>query len=144
MSMARVMARRSTCSRAQVGAVVALDGRILSTGYNGAPAGMPHCDHTQDVCLCVGPLVTLTCQVHGGCRTAVHDVMNAVAFAARNGVALNGAAVYTTLTPCLVCAWLIVNSGIVSVVASATYRDLAGVELLLAAGVGYELRTDLA
>jgi dCMP deaminase len=125
MSMAALWSQRGTCNRAAVGVVVALEGRIISTGYNGAPAGMPHCDHDESF---VPP-----------CTNAVHAEANAVAFAAKNGTAVDGATLYTTLTPCVACAQLIINAGIVRVVAHTPYRDLAGWTLLQDAGIELDL-----
>jgi dCMP deaminase len=121
LTMAHVMAQRGTCSRARVGCVVALDGRVCATGYNGAPRGLPHCEHVP------GELV--------GCRASAHAEANAVAFAARHGVALAGATLYSTLSPCVACAMLIVNAGITRVIYAVGYRDADGVGLLEGAGV---------
>lgn len=123
LETARVMATRGTCSRAQVGAVLAVDGRICSTGFNGSPHGLPHCQHTDDEDF------TVTC------TTAVHAEANAVAFAARHGVLIQGTTLYCTHTPCVHCAMLLVNAGIVRVVCATEYRDLTGVRVLEAAHV---------
>lgn len=125
MGMAALWAQRGTCSRAAVGVVVALEGRIITTGYNGAPAGMPHCDHDETF---VPP-----------CTNAVHAEANALAFAARNGTATAGATLYTTLTPCVPCAQLIINAGIVRVVAHTPYRIMDGWNLLYDAGIELDL-----
>lgn len=125
MHIAWVWAARSTCSYTHVGAVVHREGRILSSGYNGAPAGMPHCEHPPRV-----PGIPVQ-----PCRTAVHAEANAIAFAARHGVPLYLAEMTTTVTPCVACAQLIVQAGITTVYADEAYRDPAGVELLKAASV---------
>lgn len=119
MDVAQLISKRSTCSRLQVGAVLARDGRIISTGYNGAPSGMPHCGHTSD----------FTCTI------SVHAEVNAIAYAARNGVATNDATLFTTHSPCRACAQLIINAGITTVYYDAGYRDPSGIELLSTAGV---------
>ena len=98
MQVAEVFATRSTCSRAHVGVVIAREGRILTTGYNGAPAGMAHCNHSPD-------------EVNG-CQNAVHAEANAIAYAARYGISLEGAELYSTFMPCLACAQLVINAGI--------------------------------
>lgn len=126
MSSAALWALRSTCTRAQVGCVVARDGRSLVNGYNGAPAGMPHCSHPDGEVSTEGSV---------GCRIAVHAEANAVAYAARLGIRLEGSELYTTLSPCVMCAMLIINAGIKLVYAAQIYRDPAGVELLSAAGI---------
>lgn len=127
LDIAFVMAHRATCQRAHVGAVVARSGRILSSGYNGAPAGMPHCEHPPD-----GDS-ELSRQEH--CGRAVHAEANAVAFAARYGVALDGADLFCTMAPCVKCAQLIINAGIRTVTYEESYRDGNGVALLREAGL---------
>lgn len=125
MDMAKLWAKRSTCSRARVGAVVSIDGRVVTTGYNGAPAGMQHCNHDP--------------KVDSPCTTAVHAEANCIAFAARHGVALNAATMHTTMMPCVPCAQLIVNAGIVRVVAWRPYRLSDGENLLREAGIVVKL-----
>lgn len=119
LDVATTVATWSTCSRLHVGAVLARDGRVLSTGYNGAPAGRPHCVHRDD----------------RPCRTSVHAETNAVAFAARHGVSTTGAVLYLTHAPCLACAGLLINAGIAEVVYLDRYRSDEGVRELRAAGV---------
>lgn len=131
LNVATQWSHRSTCERAQVGAVVAQGGRVVSSGYNGAPAGMPHCEHL--------PGDTPT-----GCVVSVHAETNAVGYAARHGVSLAGSTLYTTLSPCPTCARVIAVAGIVAVHYQEMYRDVAGVYLLLSLGVevynGYGVR----
>lgn len=141
MGHARLAALRSTCSRAQVGAVFALDGRILVTGYNGAPSGMAHCDHPCDCgypseggLLFDGEHLS-NCATLRPCTNAVHAEANAVAWAARHGVRLEGSELYTTYTPCLPCAQLLVNVGITRAYAGQPYRDPTGTKLLRSAGI---------
>jgi dCMP deaminase len=135
LATAFVMSERGTCSRARVGCVVALDGRILSSAYNGAPRGMPHCVHDDRTTDDFGPSEPT-------CPTGVHAEANAVAFAARYGVSLDGSVLYTTLSPCVPCAQLIVNVGIERVVCAKVYRDTTGVELLLSAGLTVDVLSD--
>jgi dCMP deaminase len=123
MEVAELYARRSTCSRAHVGAVIAHEGRILSTGYNGSPAGMPHCDHSDGS------------RDSEGCRTAVHAEANSIAFAAKHGIRILDSELYTTFSPCLACAQLIVNAGIIAVYIRNEYRLKDGEDLLRAAGI---------
>lgn len=131
MGVARLWSGRSTCSRAQVGAVVSRDGRTLVTGYNGAPAGMKHCFH--EICSCSWD--SEKCPKHSPCLISVHGEANVVAFAARHGVALNGADLHTTRLPCINCAMLIINSGIIRVVYDETHRETGGFDLLAQAGL---------
>lgn len=121
MDIARTVARRGTCSRLQVGAVVSRDGRVLTMGYNGAPAGLEHCNHMMNET--------------EGCTRAVHAEANAAVWAARNGVRVEGADLYVTHMPCLACASLIVNAGIRRVFYEKPYRITLGVDLLREAGV---------
>lgn len=103
LRIAETVALRSTCLRLQVGAILVRDGRILSTGYNGAPRDFPHC--TPETC-------------HPGiehCLATVHAELNAILCAAYNGVSTRGATLYCTHAPCQACARAIVNAGIVAV-----------------------------
>lgn len=122
MDMAQVVSQRGTCSRLQVGCVISRDGRVIVTGYNGAPAGLPHCDHSQ-----ADPL--------DGCTNAEHAERNAIAFAARYGHALDGAELDCTHAPCLNCARAIINAGIVKVRYVHPYRKTEGVKTLWLAGI---------
>ena len=111
MSVARVVASRGTCDRKRVGVVVVRDHNILSTGYNGAVAGLPHCDD-------VGHLIE-----NDHCVRVSHSESNAICQAAKNGICLNGATMYTTLSPCWPCFKLIVNAGIKKIIYAEFYRD---------------------
>lgn len=122
--MAVVTSARSTCKRASVGAVIAKDGRIISTGYVGSPSGLPHC--TEVGCE-PGP--------DNGCVRTVHAEANAIAFASRFGISTAGSTLYSTHSPCRSCAQLIINAGIVRVVYSSEYRLRDGLYLLESAGV---------
>lgn len=122
LQMARLVAQRGTCSRAQVGAVLVRDNRVISIGYNGAPPGMPHCDHTRDSRE-IGYRPS-------GCEIAVHAETNAIMYAARSGTSTDGAEMYCTHAPCLRCAQLIITSGVKIVYYEIPYRLRDGVELL--------------
>ncbi len=119
MSVALQIGELGTCSRKQVGAVITRDGRAISWGYNGAPPGMPHCEHFDDE----------------PCTTATHAEANALAFAARQGISTDGATLYVTVSPCEVCSKLLIAAGIERVVWGEAYRDPSGVDLLQRAGV---------
>lgn len=114
MSTARVWAARGTCSRAKVGVVISRDGRILVQGYNGTPKGLPHCSHVGDE----------------PCTLAVHAEANAIAYAAKLGVALDGSELHSTRVPCTNCAMLIINAGITRVMYRENHRDMGGLILL--------------
>lgn len=122
MEIARIVARRSTCNRAQVGAVVAQDGRIVSTGYAGAPSGLPHCSPE-------------TCNTSAPCTRTVHAEAGAISYAARSGIRLEGATLYCTHCPCIDCAKLIINTGIKRVIYGQAYRKTEGLELLRTVGI---------
>ena len=111
MSIAQVVASRSTCDRKHVGAVIVRDRTILSTGYNGSIRGMPHCDE-------VGHLME-----NGHCVATIHAEANALVQAARNGVNIAGAAIYITASPCWSCFKLIANAGIAAIYYGEFYRD---------------------
>lgn len=144
MATAELVSARSTCSRARVGVVVARAGRQLTSGYNGAPAGLPHCRHHCD-CLLDDParhelIITedahlIGCNSLKPCTIAVHAEANAIAYAARYGMRLEGADLFTTLSPCVPCSQLIINAGIVRVVYSKEYRDTSGLTLLRQADI---------
>jgi dCMP deaminase len=119
MAMAEDLAQLGTCPRKQVGALIVRGGRIISSGYNGAPPGMPHCDHS----------------VFEPCDTATHAELNAVVFAARHGVSTAGGTLIVTLSPCVTCSRLTIAAGIKTVYYREEYRDGSGRDLLFAAGV---------
>lgn len=129
---------RSTCSRAQVGAVISREGRILSSGYNGAPAGMPHCEHG---CTCHSMFASsdpgthrYDCRVVDPCTASIHAEANAIIHAAKYGVEVDGAELHTTRMPCLNCAGMIINAGIKRVVYYEDHRETNGLTLLQQAG----------
>lgn len=125
MEMAETAAKRSTCERAQVGAIIVKNGRVISIGYAGAPSGLPHC---LDVGC--GPDAHIT-----GCQRTSHAESNAIAFAARSGISLEGSSMYVTLSPCETCAKLIINSGIREVYYRDSYRKPEGNHLLARANL---------
>ena len=126
MGIAFQVARRSTCDRARVGAIIVKDRRILTTGYNGSPAGLPHCDD-------VGHLM-----VGGHCVRTLHAEQNAIIQAALHGVSVNGGTIYVTHQPCLTCAKMIINAGIRRVVYAGDYPDQNAVDFFREAGVALQ------
>ena len=139
-------AKRSTCDRLHVGAVIHREGRILVQGYNGAPAGMAHCNHECD-CADRGFFSTVShdeeCPADKPCTISVHAEANAIAYAARYGVGLEGSEIVITDQPCLNCAMLIINAGIRSVWYVRKYRVLDGIDLLSVAGIKISQHVDL-
>lgn len=117
MDIAKQVATRATCDRKHVGAVIVRDKVILSTGYNGSIKGSPHCDD-------VGHMMQFDAnRGMESCVRTVHAEANAIAQAAKNGVAIDGASIYVTASPCWPCFKLIANSGIKKVVFGELYRD---------------------
>jgi len=124
MNIAEVVSTRATCLHRKVGAVIVKGKQIISTGYNGAPIGLEHCHKCLRVELKIpsGERSEL-------CRAA-HAEQNAINFAARFGISIEGATLYTTILPCSWCAKSIVNSGIVKVVYGGNYDDKLSREIL--------------
>lgn len=114
LGIAKMAATRSTCDRRNVGAVIAKNKVILSTGYNGAPRGMPHCDD-------VGHEIS-----DGHCVRTVHAEANAIAQAARNGTSVDRGTIYLTHSPCYDCFKIMVNAGIAEVVYGEFYSSRYG------------------
>lgn len=134
-----VVAQRSTCLRSQVGALIVREGRIVSMGYNGPVSGMPACskpDDLQQKLIATGALEPSGTECMGpGCTRSLHAETNAIAFAARAGVSVEGCTMYCSMSPCINCAKVIVNSGIKELKYLKEYRDTSGLELLEKAGI---------
>jgi dCMP deaminase len=123
MNIAAQVATRSTCDRKHVGAVIVRDRTILSTGYNGSIRGMPHCDEVGH-------------DLEGGhCVATIHAEANALLQAAKNGVRIEGAEIYTTASPCWNCFKLIANAGIRTVYYGEFYRDTKSLEVARRLGI---------
>jgi dCMP deaminase len=123
MNIAHEVAMRSTCERAQVGAVIMREKRILTTGYNGSPRGLPHC--TEVGCL----------MDNGHCIRTLHAEQNAIIQAALHGVITEGATIYVTHQPCFICAKTIINAGISEIVYGKEYKDDRSLDFLQQSGV---------
>jgi dCMP deaminase len=135
MSIARLVAGRSTCLRRRVGAILVKDRRILATGYNGAPAGLPHCVEAG----CIRERLQVPSgERHELCR-GIHAEQNAIIQSANYGTGISGSTIYTTHHPCSVCAKMIINAGIVTVVTDDSYPDGLAGDMLDRAGI--EVRT---
>lgn len=129
MQIAEVVASRSTCLRRKAGAVLVKDKRILSTGYNGVPKGLPHCEETG----C--PRKNYPSGTHHELCRAVHSEQNAIVQAAIHGVCIEGATLYCTHQPCALCAKMLINAGIVRIVYHEDYPDEGSLEFLRIAGM---------
>ncbi len=119
MEMAHVVAKRSTCLRRKVGAILVKEKHILSTGYNGAPKGMKHCTETG----CVRADQNIPSgERHELCR-GLHAEQNAIIQAAVFGVSIKGSVLYCTNTPCVVCVKMLINAGVTEIIYSGDYPD---------------------
>lgn len=123
MNIARQVATRSTCDRKHVGAVIVRDRTILSTGYNGSIRGMPHCDE-------VGHDLE-----NDHCVATIHAEANAILQAAKNGMRIDGAEMYTTASPCWTCFKLIANGGIRTIYFGEFYRERKSLEVARQLGI---------
>ncbi len=140
MEVANAISKRATCNRGRSGCVIARDRTLLVTGYVGSPVGFPHCDD-------VGHQMK---EVHHGdgsvtshCVRTVHAEQNAICQAARLGISLQGSTLYCRMTPCRVCAMLLINCGIVRVVCERRYHAGAeSEEMFSQAGIALEYLFD--
>ena len=132
MEIASVVAKRSTCLRNHVGALFVKNKRILSTGYNGAPAGLDHCD----VVGCARENVASGTH-HELCR-AVHAEQNAIIQAALHGISIEGATLYCTHQPCILCAKMMINARVIKVIYQQSYPDGTALDFLEQAGIDVE------
>ena len=126
MEIAEIVAKRSTCGKRQTAALIVRDERIISMGYNGAPAGMPHC---------VDLAIPAEIHYEWSRLHEVHAEINAIAYSARVGVPCQDAEMYTLLAPCSACAFAIVAAGIKKINYKLSYRDTNGLQILEKCGV---------
>jgi dCMP deaminase len=131
MEITRLVARRSTCLRRSVGAVLVKDKNILATGYNGAPSGVAHC---LDVGCLRERLAVLPGERHELCR-GLHAEQNAIIQAAKHGTNINGATLYCTTMPCIICSKMLINAGILRIVFAQGYPDQLAEEMIEEAGI---------
>jgi dCMP deaminase len=119
MSIALQVATRSTCLRRQVGCIIVLEKRIVSTGYNGAPSGLPHCEEVGCVRESQG---VASGERHELCR-GLHAEQNAIIQAAMHGTAVRGGSVFCTHKPCILCTKMLINAGVRRVYYAEGYGD---------------------
>ena len=131
MNIAETVATRSTCLRHHVGAVIVRDKRIVSTGYNGSPSGLPHC---LDVG-CVRDQLNIPSGTHHETCRSTHAEQNTIIQAALHGISTKDSTIYVTHQPCVICARMIINAGIRRVVYGEEYPDTEGLKLFASAGV---------
>ena len=127
----RLVSSRSTCCRRKVGAILVKNKRILATGYNGAPTGVPHC---LDVGCLREQMGVPSGERHELCR-GLHAEQNAILQAAHHGVSIDGADLYCTNLPCIICTKMIINAGIRRVYYLDGYADPLSTEMLCAATI---------
>ena len=131
MGISHLVASRSTCSRRHVGAVLVKDRHILTTGYNGVPSGIPHCDEVG--CLRQEKNIP-SGERHELCR-GLHAEQNAIIQAALYGISIKGATLYSTHLPCIVCAKMLINAQIKEIVYEEGYPDPLALKMLEDAGI---------
>ena len=134
MRITKLVATRSSCLRRSVGAVLVKDKRILATGYNGAPAGMAHCEEAG--CL-RDQLHIPSGERHELCR-GLHAEQNAIIQAARQGTELKDSTLYCTTAPCSLCAKMLINAGVTRIVYEGSYPDERAMAFFAEAGVKVE------
>ena len=131
MDIAALVARRSTCLRRAVGALIVKDKRILATGYNGAPSGIRHCGEVG----CLRETMNIASgQRHELCR-GIHAEQNAIIQAAYHGVCIRDAVLFCTNLPCAICTKMIINAGIKKIFYQSGYADELSAGLLAEAGI---------
>jgi dCMP deaminase len=138
LELADAASKRATCNRGRSGCVIVRDKQVLATGYVGSPAGLPHCDE-------VGHLLKKVIDEDGTitehCLRTVHSEQNAICQAAKRGISISGATVYTRMTPCRTCAMLLINCGIERVVCERKYQLAKETEAMFAdAGIKLEYK----
>jgi dCMP deaminase len=132
MNIAHLVAERSTCNRAKIGAVIVRDRNIIATGYNGSPMGLPHCTE-------VGCLVYVSRNPNGeeeeNCFRTIHAEINAIAQAAKHGVRIDGSDMYVTASPCIHCLKVLINVGVKSIYYAKAYKIHTIQEMVEQAGI---------
>jgi dCMP deaminase len=139
MEIARLVARRSTCLRRRVGAVLVKDKNILATGYNGTPSGLRHCSEVG----CLREIQNVPSgERHELCR-GLHAEQNAIIQAAKHGTNISGSVLFCTNTPCVICSKMIINAGIRRVVFLEGYPDRLSLDMLAESGIEVHKLEDL-
>ena len=131
IEITRLVAKRSTCLRRQVGAVIVKDKNILATGYNGSPAGTAHC---LDIGCLREKLGIPSGERHELCR-GLHAEQNAIIQAAKHGTSIEGSTLYCNTMPCIICSKMVINAGIKRVVYLSGYPDQLAEDMIRESGV---------
>lgn len=135
MDIVELIKTRSTCLRRQVGALIVKDKRILATGYNGSPTG---CSHCLEIGCMREKLNIPSGQRHELCR-AIHAEQNAIVQAANSGTSVKGGTLYVTHQPCVLCAKMAINAGIIRIIYKGEYPDELSMSMLKEAGVEVQI-----
>lgn len=131
MEITRLVSKRATCTRRAVGAILVKDKRIIATGYNGPPRGIRHCRETG----CLRTQLNIPSGTrHEICR-GLHGEQNAIIQAAIHGVSIEGATLYCTTQPCIICAKMLINAGIRIIKYEGKYPDELSLSMLQEAGI---------
>lgn len=131
MNMLEVIKTRSTCIRRQVAAVIVKDRQIISTGYNGSAKGLRHCEEVG----CLREIMNIPSgQRHELCR-GIHAEQNAIIQASLHGVSIEGADIYITCSPCVLCSRMLINAGIKRIIYRGDYPDELAMDMLKEAGI---------
>jgi dCMP deaminase len=136
LKIASVVAERSTCRRHHMGAIAVRDKHILTTGYNGAPAGAKDCLELG----CLRDEMGIASGTRQEICRAIHAEQNVIIQAGLHGVSLEGSTVYCTHTPCVLCAKMLVNARIARLVSFGRYNDETFIELFKEAGIKVDMR----
>jgi dCMP deaminase len=131
MDITRLVSKRSTCLRRSVGAILVKDKRILATGYNGAPAGLKHCEEVGCLRADSGVPSGMRQEL---CR-GLHAEQNVIIQAAYHGITIQGATLYCTNKPCVICSKMIINAGIQKIYYEEGYNDPLSDQMLAEAGI---------
>ena len=132
MQITRLVATRATCLRRKVGAILVRDRHVLTTGYNGPPRGVPHCDELGG---CLRDKLGVASGERHELSRAVHAEQNAIIQAAVHGISIEGATLYATNQPCSLCTKMLVNAGVKEFVIAGGYPDDLAREIMEQAGV---------
>jgi dCMP deaminase len=134
MAITKMVAKRSTCLRRHVGAVLVKEKRILATGYNGAPAGLRHCEEVG----CLRQKTSIPSgERHELCR-GLHAEQNAIIQAAYHGISIAGSTLYCTNKPCVICSKMLINAGIKKIIYEQGYDDPLADQMLTEADIEIE------
>jgi dCMP deaminase len=132
MEMAQITAKRSTCLRRRVGAVIVQSRHIMAAGYNGAPKGIAHCDERGG---CYRDKLGVPSGERHELCLALHAEQNAIVQAAALGQSVDGSTIYITHQPCVICAKMIINAGVKRIIVKEGYPDRLAVDILAEAGL---------